>query len=70
MGMSSSNCEFVKLIIRLVGGGVAPSSQTVESLLSYTWLAKLASGIDNHPMKNHYFTNKLTTVAIVSAQIH
>ncbi len=32
-GISRSNYEFVKLIIRLIGGGI-PSSQTVESLLS------------------------------------
>ncbi len=30
-GLSSSNYEFVELIIRLIGGGLAPSSQTEGS---------------------------------------
>ncbi len=31
--LSSLNYEFVKLLIRLIGGGLAPSSQMVGSLL-------------------------------------
>jgi len=31
--LSPSNYEFVKLLIRLIGGGLAPSSQTVGSLV-------------------------------------
>jgi hypothetical protein len=40
--LSSINHEFIELIIRLIGGCVAPSSLTEGSLLRPPWLAKQA----------------------------
>ncbi len=65
----SNNNEFVKLIIRLFEGGLAPSSQTVGgSFFEIPWPAKPASKIDMQPVKwirqapnslNHYITCNL-----------
>jgi hypothetical protein len=43
--------EFVELIIRLIEGGLAPSSQRVGSLLKPPWQAKPAvkNGFDKLP---------------------
>jgi hypothetical protein len=40
-GPSWSNYVFVELLIRLIGGGLAPSSQS-RILIENSWLVKLA----------------------------
>jgi hypothetical protein len=40
------NCEFFKLIVRLIGGGLAPSRQNRRILLEIPWLAKSGEEMD------------------------
>jgi hypothetical protein len=38
--LSLSNCQFVKHLIRLIGGGLAPLNQTVFTLIENTLASK------------------------------
>ncbi len=51
MGTSSSNYDYAKVLV-LLGGGLAPSSRTVESLLITPWPAKPARSKDSASGKN------------------
>jgi hypothetical protein len=61
-GQSSSNFEFLELILRLIGGGLVPYSQTVGFLLRFPlptseaekWISPWKNGLDQIPISCHF----------------